>query len=1109
MINNPYLDNINKILNEQLCDFQKATVDYLYNRMVVDGQKRMLVADEVGLGKTWIAKGLIAKIFKSWYESSDNDEKVRSFNVFYICSNQALTSQNLVKLNFGEDNCICANVDRLALLALKPSHSELPYHIFALTPGTSFKTRSSEGIKKERYIIYLLLCNDPELDRNTLYDFLKGSGDYNHDVDQISDDDIRIGIKGSYKSLLKKEKLSKKDFHRCYDFFGIKEGMSLWNFLKVLCKKYKRSKAVPKYLYEDIIGELKRLLVKVCMKYMDADIFVMDEFQRYSKLIEIVGLSDEEYSKQRHGESDSIARSVFKNQEARVLMLSATPFKAFTNENDELEGEIHFNEFMKVLKFLYQGNNDVNWDELEDKRRKFFTSMIHLKDVPLVKRQDYINKISTFKDFLENVYSKVMVRTEKIIASNNPNGMTRENAFSPLKVSHDEIQDFINLDQVFKSIYERRGDHAPVPIEYAKSAPFAMSFLRDYKIWERAKESQGELVNLFNSWKKAFVNLNQVNTYHFNGYAPEKGKNKLEWPNGKLNILMKDISKNAMLLWCPPSLPYYPLSGSFKGMENFSKTLIFSAWKLVPKMVSTIMSYVVEKDTIGKYDPRAHYFANKNAAQGDDIDKYRRPRRQLVFTNKANNMTTLLLTYPSLSLAKQYDPLENLHNGYTYPNERIIIQKLQREFYNAIEDYTENRTDNEYDTKSDNTAINWILPIKEDIAKGVGSKWIKKFKNRQNDSGLDKHFNRLVRLLNREEKVGLPSSISKQVKKNTALNLAYLVLGSPAVCAYRALKRYFKVSQDELLSQSLKIGLSFIDLFNKPESIAVVGLSYRSKKLDYWEKVIRYCADGCLQSVLDEYVFMLLNDYNTPEKIADEICKQLSMRTGILIVDDKDSFCKEEGESNKGNRRRMRTHYAMPFGIQAKSEKDTIRSSAVRSAFNSPFRPFILTTTSIGQEGLDFHYYCRKIIHWNLPSNPIDLEQREGRINRYRGKVIRQRVADQFWRNLNNSKNPWKDLFDMSKGEKYKARFPCDIVPNWHIEAGTSSSWIEREVPLYEFSQDIEKYENMKKSLGKYRLAFGQPRQEELIDAIDDNLTDIEKEKLLINLAPIKKEKIK
>ena len=27
----------------------------------------------------------------------------------------------------------------------------------------------------------------------------------------------------------------------------------------------------------------------------------------------------------------------------------------------------------------------------------------------------------------------------------------------------------------------------------------------------------------------------------------------------------------------------------------------------------------------------------------------------------------------------------------------------------------------------------------------------------------------------------------------------------------------------------------------------------------------------------------------------------------------------------------------------------------------------------LSQEGLDFHNYCRRIVHWNLPSNPIDV----------------------------------------------------------------------------------------------------------------------------------------
>jgi len=30
----------------------------------------------------------------------------------------------------------------------------------------------------------------------------------------------------------------------------------------------------------------------------------------------------------------------------------------------------------------------------------------------------------------------------------------------------------------------------------------------------------------------------------------------------------------------------------------------------------------------------------------------------------------------------------------------------------------------------------------------------------------------------------------------------------------------------------------------------------------------------------------------------------------------------------------------------------------------------VLVSTSVGQEGLDFHHYCHAITHWNLPSNP-------------------------------------------------------------------------------------------------------------------------------------------
>ena len=54
------------------------------------------------------------------------------------------------------------------------------------------------------------------------------------------------------------------------------------------------------------------------------------------------------------------------------------------------------------------------------------------------------------------------------------------------------------------------------------------------------------------------------------------------------------------LLWVPPSKPYYALGGAFEGAEHFSKTLIFSSWEMVPRMISIMLSYESERRTIGK-----------------------------------------------------------------------------------------------------------------------------------------------------------------------------------------------------------------------------------------------------------------------------------------------------------------------------------------------------------------------------------------------------------------------------------------------------------------------------------------------------------------------------
>ena len=88
-------DKIKETL-ESLKDFQAKTVDYVVEQLYSKGRSKMLIADEVGLGKTIVAKGIIAKAYRKFTPSKTKPV----FNVIYICSNQALAKQNLKKLNF-------------------------------------------------------------------------------------------------------------------------------------------------------------------------------------------------------------------------------------------------------------------------------------------------------------------------------------------------------------------------------------------------------------------------------------------------------------------------------------------------------------------------------------------------------------------------------------------------------------------------------------------------------------------------------------------------------------------------------------------------------------------------------------------------------------------------------------------------------------------------------------------------------------------------------------------------------------------------------------------------------------------------------------------------
>src|SRR3989442_14255961 len=82
-----------------LKDFQRLTVDYVFRRLYVDSDStnRFLVADEVGLGKTLVARGLIAKAIDHLWDS------VERLDVIYVCSNADIARQNTRRLQISPE----------------------------------------------------------------------------------------------------------------------------------------------------------------------------------------------------------------------------------------------------------------------------------------------------------------------------------------------------------------------------------------------------------------------------------------------------------------------------------------------------------------------------------------------------------------------------------------------------------------------------------------------------------------------------------------------------------------------------------------------------------------------------------------------------------------------------------------------------------------------------------------------------------------------------------------------------------------------------------------------------------------------------------------------
>ncbi len=74
----------------------------------------------------------------------------------------------------------------------------------------------------------------------------------------------------------------------------------------------------------------------------------------------------------------------------------------------------------------------------------------------------------------------------------------------------------------------------------------------------------------------------------------------------------------------------------------------------------------------------------------------------------------------------------------------------------------------------------------------------------------------------------------------------------------------------------------------------------------------------------------------------------------------------------------------LPLVIRFDSDGESSDSHAIEK-FNLPSAPVLLIATPRGQEGIDLHRYCRRVVLYDLTWNPAHMEQRIGRVHRLGG----------------------------------------------------------------------------------------------------------------------------
>ena len=588
-----------------------------------------MLADEVGLGKTYVAKQVI-NLIREWHKQEQDD----FFKVVYICSNANIADQNIEKL--GVDNRMSISESRLSMqhlyiklaekrIAKQREKGEMPESIIPLTPSTSFRFYSAQGTANERALMYDILCELPQF----------------KDHKKVISNLLSCNVKNWHElTIIYNGKIKEcgKDY-LCEMYGKLQTSLSdtiinqLIEYAQNGCDNRQRA---------DLINKLRRIFAGISIDMLDPDLVIMDEFQRFNSLLE---QSDDEQS--------MLANKFFDNKRSntKILLLSATPYKPYstleelnTDGNDE-----HYQDFMKVMDFLYA---------TKDKTDRF--KLIWHTYSAALKRTDVVDltPLVSAKNEAEEALYGVMCRTERFNS-----GIIDDSQVCDVQVLPEDILSFAECQHLMDCLsHENKKIHlGNLPMEYVKSSPYLLSFMDKYELKKQIVSALHHLeVKKPGKMKALLLSRDAINKYR-----------SIPFASGKLKYLhdlvfgVRHEKKTHLLLWVPASNPYYTAESVFECNEarSFSKVILFSSWEMVPRMISIMMSYYSDLYTFGELtEPKIGYASKKKNRYGE-----------------GRLRTGGLLEYPCRTLAGLFSPAE-FYGEKLSSIRRIIKQRIQEKF---------------------------------------------------------------------------------------------------------------------------------------------------------------------------------------------------------------------------------------------------------------------------------------------------------------------------------------------------------------------------------------------------------------------------------------------